>query len=377
MLRDATRRTLVSFGLIALGWTLFGVASMLVTVIASGIRGAERPFQVDALAIMTSVWFWVAWTFVILHVTARIRSSGVGWPMAVALHAVTFLGIHVLDSAADYGRAHLLLEGRTTLLQTFVLQISLNVLLYGTVVLAEQVVASQRVARDRQIAASLLEARLAGAELSALRTQLQPHFLFNTLHTISEMVHRDPDKADLMVTRLGTLLRASLDYAEKPSTTLGDELRILDLYLDIQRARHGDALKVQIAADPGVLDLSVPSLVLQPLVENAIRHGLGPGKPEIEVVVSARREGSELRIEVLDSGRGVTATAKEKGGRGVGIRGVQAALRGAYGDGDWLTLSDREGGGTCVSLRSPPARGSGACSPGTRTSRSSGSARVA
>lgn len=347
------RGALLRVGLITLAWTLFGVATIWVSVITDGVQGEQRPLGRLSLAIMTSAWFWVPLTLVILSVAPRIRVRATSWPVLLGLHALAFLSIHTADSLFDFARSHLLLAGRVSLAQVFTLQAGLNLFLYAIIVLADHAVAFQRLARNRQMEASRLEARLAGAELAALRTQLQPHFLFNTLNTISEMVHRDPERADLMVTRLGALLRASLEYAEKPATTLGDELRVLELYLDIQRARHGDALKVTISADPDVLNLPVPSLVLQPLVENAIRHGLGPGKPEIEVIVSARREGSELRIEVEDSGRGLTATSGEEGGLGVGIRGVQAALRGTYGEGSWLTVHDRAGGGTCASLRLP------------------------
>ena len=203
-----------------------------------------------------------------------------------------------------------------------------------------------------------LEAQLARAEIDILRSQLDPHFLFNALHIISELVHVDPARADRMVARLGDLLRMSSALARSPDVALRDELEFVNAYLEIQQARFGDRLRVVRDIELATLNAAVPSLVVQPLVENAIRHGTSrrAGGGQVEIV--ARRLDMSLVIEVRDDGPGLPSDGLPD--EGIGIGHTRARLAHLYGAKSALELEARAGGGTTARVRVPyvPARSS-------------------
>jgi signal transduction histidine kinase len=199
--------------------------------------------------------------------------------------------------------------------------------------------------------AAKLEAQLARTELRILRSQLDPHFLFNTLHVISELVHVDPRRADRMVARLGDLLRMSASLARAPDVALRDELAFVNAYLEIQEARFGARLRVVRDVDAATLDAAVPSLLVQPLVENAIRHGTSRRASGGQVDIIARRDGSTLVIEVQDNGPGVTADVTPN--EGIGIGHTRARLAQLYGSASRLELEARPSGGTTARVRLP------------------------
>lgn len=201
-----------------------------------------------------------------------------------------------------------------------------------------------------------LEAQLARTELQILRSQLDPHFLFNALHVISELVHVDPSRADRMVARLGDLLRMSGALARSGDVRLRDELAFVNAYLEIQQARFGSRLRVVRDVDAATLDAAVPSLLVQPLVENAIRHGTSRRATGGQLEIVTRRVGSSLVIEVLDDGPGLPADQLPD--EGIGIGHTRARLAHLYGDGSGLELEARPGGGTTARVRLPFARAS-------------------
>jgi LytS/YehU family sensor histidine kinase len=202
-----------------------------------------------------------------------------------------------------------------------------------------------RLFRDREVRNSQLETRLARSQLQVLRAQLQPHFLFNTLNSIAALMHRDVESADRMVTRLGDLLRLSLSHTERQEVPLRQELAFLEKYLDIQRTRFRDRLTARVSADADALDGLVPSLILQPLVENAIRHGIEPRAAAGRVDVRARLDGDALVVEVEDDGPGLSPDARgEPNGCGIGLANTRARLEQLYGDRQRLTLSNGPGG---------------------------------
>jgi LytS/YehU family sensor histidine kinase len=192
-----------------------------------------------------------------------------------------------------------------------------------------------------------LDSALRAAELENLRAQLQPHFLFNTLQSISTLIHRDPPAADRMLTSLSDLLRLSLRTRAAQEVTLREELSFLEVYLSIMRVRFGDRLAISVAAGPDVLDALVPSLVLQPIVENAIRHGMADRGDRGKVEVRAVREDSALRLEVVDDGPGLAASSTD----GVGLANTRERLRRLYGDAATLELKNEHG--VTVQLRIP------------------------
>jgi two-component system, LytTR family, sensor kinase len=199
-----------------------------------------------------------------------------------------------------------------------------------------------------------LQAQLARTELQILRSQLDPHFLFNALHVISELVHVDPSRADRMVARLGDLLRMSATLARSGDVALRDELEFVNAYLEIQEARFGNRLRVVRHVDPATLDAAVPSLLVQPLVENAIRHGTSRRATGGQLEIITRRAGRSLVIEVLDDGPGLPADQAPD--EGIGIGHTRARLAQLFGDNGGLELEPRAGGGTTARVRLPFAR---------------------
>jgi two-component system, LytTR family, sensor kinase len=167
--------------------------------------------------------------------------------------------------------------------------------------------------------AARLETQLVQARLDALVGQLQPHFLFNTLHTISAFVLEDPKQANRMIARLSELLRQSFNRERGPLVTLEQELELLDHYVAIQEARFGDRLRVTFRVDPRAASAAVPTLLLQPLVENAIRHGMLPNGTVAEIEIAATRDGDRLQLAVRDNGPGLPAQLKLDNGSGVGV----------------------------------------------------------
>jgi two-component sensor histidine kinase len=206
-----------------------------------------------------------------------------------------------------------------------------------------------RKAWERGLLAARLEARLARAQLQALRMQLGPHFLCNTLNTISALIHTDADLADRMVARLGDLLRLTLEQFRVEETPLRREMRLLDAYLEIERARFGERLHVEVDVEPGAQAVMLPCLLLQPLVENALRHGVGRKVGAGRVVVRARRDGPRLHLEVEDDGPGLPGSLTE----GVGLGTTRDRLRRLYGDEHALMLRPGAAGGVCVTVELP------------------------
>ncbi len=208
----------------------------------------------------------------------------------------------------------------------------------------------QAAERDRR--ALELTASLSQAKLEALRLQLQPHFLFNTLNAMATLVHRDPAAADEMITNLGDLLRLVLE-ATQTEVPLRRELELVDRYLAIERVRLGERLRVERVIAPGVLDAAVPPLMLQTLVENAVRHGIEPRRASGTVAVRAERVGDRLRLSVADDGVGLPAADTRSERRGVGLANTEARLHELHGAAARLVLLAPPEGGTRVEIELP------------------------
>ena len=205
--------------------------------------------------------------------------------------------------------------------------------------------------RERELQAAQLETQLARAHLQALEMQLQPHFLFNTLNSISELVHDDPVAAELMVAQLGDLLRMTMAGDGRQEVPLSRELELVGAYLEIERTRFQDRLSVKKQVEPDVTDALVPTLLLQPLVENAVRHGLSPRVAPGTVTLTARRVGDRLRLTVRDDGRGLPPEGERR--ERVGVGNTRSRLRQAYGGAHRFELAEAPGGGTLVLIEIP------------------------
>jgi sensor histidine kinase YesM len=202
---------------------------------------------------------------------------------------------------------------------------------YWTIVGLSHAILYYRESRDRALRTSQLETRLVEAQLKALQQQLHPHFLFNTLHAISALMHRDVEAADRTLMRLSDLLRLTLEHIGQQEILLQAELDFLSKYLQIEQTRFADRLIVRFDVHSETLDTLVPNLILQPLVENAIKHGVarkaGPG----HIDISARREGDKLRMEVRDDGVGLSEDALTALQKGIGVSTTRARLQHLFG----------------------------------------------
>lgn len=206
-----------------------------------------------------------------------------------------------------------------------------------------------RQAHDRE----RLEARLARAQLESLELQLHPHFLFNTLNAITALIAREPRSAERIVAGLSELLRFSLSRAGEQEVTLERELELLGRYIEIQQVRFPDRLRVVLDVDPAVLNALVPSMILQPLVENAIRHGIAPRAAGGRVDVTAVRDGDTLRLHVSDDGLGASAPRGGERRGGVGLGNTRARLQHLYGERHEMHAGPGESGGYAVSIVIP------------------------
>jgi LytS/YehU family sensor histidine kinase len=217
--------------------------------------------------------------------------------------------------------------------------------------------------REREIHAARLEAGLARAQLQLLQTQLQPHFLFNTLNAISALVHTDPEGADRMLATLGHLLRRTLEDFGVQEAPLARELEVVRSYLEIEQARLGPRLRIRLDVAPDTTDAYVPTFLLQPLLENAIRHGVAPRLEPGRVEVHVRRDGDFLHLEVRDDGPGIPAQPARGEGEangegngaseGVGLANTRARLFHLYGAAQRLEASNDPRGGCTVKITLP------------------------
>jgi hypothetical protein len=234
----------------------------------------------------------------------------------------------------------------------YLMELPLQLAIYTATVMLTLAFDRYRRLRDAQVEAATLRGQLAQARLEALSRQIEPHFLFNTLNAISELMYSSPRVADEMMSRLSELLRQAFQQGHAPEATLAEELRLLDLYLAIMRLRLGERLVVKVDAPESLHAASVPRFLLQPLVENALRHGVDPTNGTADIEVSASTDGNTLLLRVRDHGRGLG----HGDGSGVGLENTAARIARLYGEGYGLSLRNAEGSGAQAEVRLPLSR---------------------
>jgi len=280
----------------------------------------------------------------------------------LAVHAVAALGFGVLDVAVRKAERLLLAHhGPGFAPARDAEELAAVVLVYAALALVAHALEYARRHRERQLAELRLQAELAraeleraAAELRVLKLQLTPHFLFNSLHAASALVHDAPDAARRMVVRLADLLRHATSRAGMQEVPLDEEVRTLAAFLEVEEIRLGGRLRVAWEVDPAARGAWVPHMLLQPLVENAVKHGLAGRERGGCVAVAARRDGEWLALEVRDDGVGLAAAAARGApGAGIGTANTRARLAQLYGDAHALEIAPADGGGTRVSLRLP------------------------
>ncbi|HMK31363.1 MAG TPA: histidine kinase [Terriglobales bacterium] len=207
--------------------------------------------------------------------------------------------------------------------------------------------------RDRELKASILEAQLARTQLQVLKFQLHPHFLFNTLNSVSELMHQDVNAADRMIIRLSELLRLTLETGGTQEIPLKQELEFLEGYLEIERTRFQDRLAVHFDIDPETLDARVPNMLLQPLVENAVRHGIAKRSGPGTITISSHRTGYFLHLSLRDNGPGIPAEQLSKSNGGLGLSNTRSRLRVLYPDMHTFEIRTPEQGGCEIQITLP------------------------
>jgi LytS/YehU family sensor histidine kinase len=272
-------------------------------------------------------------------------------------HATVFTAIQIWVSQITMGPSEKYPGFAVVLAQTVPARIVSGLVTYAAILAAGTALEYGRRERERQVREAQLQTQLTSARLEALKMQLRPHFLFNTLHAISVLVHESPESATAMVARLGDLLRLSLARNGEHEVPLARELEFVRLYLEIEQTRFQDRLRVSYDVDPAALGAAVPDMLLQPLVENAIKHGIskraGPGRIEL----SAHRTDGTLELRVRDDGPGYAPSPRSSHGNGngggIGLSATRARLLELYGDAQRLDVSGAPGGGCQVAITLP------------------------
>lgn len=323
-------------------------------------RGHPGTFAVRFLEESTGVYSVLLLLPLVLRVARYCFFHLAGWRQ-LGVHAPTAIAFSLahttLIAVSRWAISPLAGMGRYDygiMVYRYPMEMSNDLIGYATIVLIYYFYLRMRMAQAQQLAAAELQTKLAKAQLENLRLQLQPHFLFNTLNTISSVMYEDVRAADAMLTQLSDLLRLTLRTASSHEILLSQELQITRLYLEIMQKRYEDKLRVSYAVDPGLENTLVPQLILQPLVENSLRHGLQESGAGIEIAIGAHRDNGTLVIHVADSGAGIgAASADAVLGRGLGLANIRGRLEQLYGTGQQLSIANRGTGGAEVTLRFP------------------------
>lgn len=316
---------------------------------------------------MVGVWLWFVFTPLVLWLGRKFPPDRKPYWRAVLFHLAISLVFPLVDLALE----SVILRGlhvfpdimssfAATLFFLLVIGYHQSILTYWSILGAQCTYGWYRRYEERrqealrlELRSSQLERQLAEAHLSALKMQLHPHFLFNTLNTIMVLVRQQKGReAEEMLARLSDLLRCVLDDVQAQEVPLSRELEYLQLYLSIEQVRFQDRLRVDIAADPEVLDAALPHMALQPIVENAIRHGIGRSSTAGQIGITACRVNESVEIKIRDDGPGLAAANGTTGG-GIGLANTRARLRELYGDAASLKVENAERGGVVATMVLP------------------------
>jgi LytS/YehU family sensor histidine kinase len=280
------------------------------------------------------------WTTRSIHDRMRTRSA------RLAAHVGVFAVVHLIDVTFYWFISDAIASNPRAWSPMLFTLVSYNALTYLVVVVAIAALDTRDALRAREARENQLETQLALAQFHALRAQLHPHFLFNALNAISSLIHSDPARADRMLARVSELLRIAIDTAVKPEIPLADEVEFAKRYLEIERMRYGERLDVRLNVAAETTQALVPNMLLQPLIENAVRHGVAPHSAPGRVEVRTARVGNDLSIVVSDTGDGFDfdETAEPRDTPGVGISTTRARLQTLYGTSQQLVFANVPGG---------------------------------
>lgn len=355
--RGRAAKWLLIFGV----WTLFALFFASQFALQNQLSENPIPFWRILSWQLVSGYAWFLFSPIILTLSAKYPFEDQKWRVSVPIHVVASILVSLCLLAVDAfilpKLGYLARFQLTSFFETYKILFFVNfhfsIAIYWAVVAIHQAILYYRKYRERELKTSQLEARLAQSRLQVLKMQLHPHFLFNTLNAISELIHRNPDVADRMITDLSDLLRMSFENLEVQEIPLSQELEFLRKYLEIEQTRFHDRLEVKMDIASDTLDASVPNMILQPLVENAIKHGISPKADGGHINVTAARSNGHLQIRVSDDGVGVPGGEVSRVEEGVGLSNTRRRLRHLYGDAHTFDLNSVGGHGVNVDLDIP------------------------
>ena len=348
-------------------WLIFGVCTLLglfsstqAHLVVNLYTEEPRPFT---QALVLNMGYWYAWALlvpIVLWLARRFPLDRTHWRRSLPVHLLAVVLVtfaHVLlceplhPMVMKVPESYSLWRGT---LRSWVWQFDWEMATYWAVVAFSQAAKYAREAQARTVRTSQLETRLAEAKLEALQRQLHPHFLFNTLNAISALMHRDVEAADEMLARLSDLLRMALDQRGVQEIPLKDEIDFVEKYLEIEQTRFAERLSVSFDIGPEALDALVPNLVLQPLVENCIRHAVSTSLEPRTVEIRAHRIGDRLQLQVVDDGPGLLRRTTGPPSKGVGIANTRSRLEQLYGGAQRMEFSTHASGrGLVVTVEIP------------------------
>src|SRR2546430_4446072 len=337
------KRTLRRAALLFGGWTVVG---LIFAAVSYGIAMSESNSRfglAEALKLnLVQFYLWGIFSLLVFAFSRRFpvefrplrtRNLLLHFP-ALLLFAGIHQAVHLLvlwsSSARLRQQFPLLLDCYRAY---FGLGFYIDLIVASLIIIAVHALLYYRRFRASELEQASLKTQLAQAELKALKMQLHPHFLFNTLHSISSLVLEDPPKANSMIARLGDFLRLTLDHSGQQLVTLKEETEFVRCYLEIEQVRFADRLTVQFKVEPQTLSAQVPHLILQPMVENAIQHAIAPRSARGHINIEAKRLNSLLRVAISDNGPGISSTANLLRKKGVGLPNVRTRLQQIYASG--------------------------------------------
>jgi two-component system, LytTR family, sensor kinase len=369
-MEQSFKRDLQNYPLYVLLWTLFGLFYFSQNLTQRLVAHNPTPWWRYLLAWLLGAYLWALFTPVILWLGRRFSIERRNWLRRIALQLLLSAGFSALllglEDLLD-SRLHLLPSAtndfRGVFAQSLVRGFHGGVLNYWIVLGLQWGVLYYHRYRERsqevlqiQLRASELQSQLVSARLNALKMQLQPHFLFNTLNAITVLVRQQRSRdAEQMLGHLSDLLRGVLEDVDTQQVSLHRELEYLRLYLSIEQVRFADRLQVEIAADPAAQEAAVPQLILQPLVENAVRHGIGRSSSAGRVFIQASRIDGVVEVRVEDDGPGLSANSPPED-KGIGLANTRARLRQLYGEDASLEIENGDDRGAVVTMRFPFCR---------------------
>jgi signal transduction histidine kinase len=342
-------------------WILVGIFFSSQVYLYTVNTSRAVPFWKALAWQMSAASLFALMTPAILWLARRFRIERHNWPRRLVIHllagtliaAILALGHSCIDIVFSKGFFDQATVNRLPQLIVYLLDKELAV--YWLIVGLSHAFSYYNRYRSGELRAAHLEAQLAQAQLQALKMQLHPHFLFNTLNAISELIYKNSEAAEEMLAQLSDMLRLSLDKVGVQEVSLKEEVEFLKKYLEIEQTRFHERLKVEIKVDPQALDACVPNMILQPLVENAVRHAIAPRAAGGLIEIEARRVNGMLRVEVRDDGRGLPVDAQKIFSHsGVGLSNTRARLMHLYGRASHnFILCNSPGRGLTVKLMIP------------------------